>query len=128
MYLIVIFFPLFLSLIGLNRKIGLKSLNLAILGNLINLILISIIYYEVFLQSSEITINLNYWLEYLNIEWKFVFDSLTINIYFLIGLISTFILIYSKEYLNGDPHIIRFFSYLFLQSHWIQHYWNHLLR
>lgn len=55
MYLIVLFFPLINAFISLNRKVA--SIKLSIIGSIINLLISIVIFYEVFFQSSEITVN-----------------------------------------------------------------------
>jgi len=50
----------------------------------------------------------------LKINWLFLFDSLTAIMLIVVLFISLCVHIYSMEYMKGDPHIIRFFSYLSL--------------
>ena len=50
------------------------------------------------------------WIEVENlmINWSFIFDSLSLSMCFVINFISFIVHIYSYEYMNKDPHIIRF--------------------
>jgi NADH:ubiquinone oxidoreductase subunit 5 (subunit L)/multisubunit Na+/H+ antiporter MnhA subunit len=48
----------------------------------------------------------------LNLNWGFNFDSLTIIMLIIVTFISTFVHIYSTEYMEYDPHLPRFMSYL----------------
>ena len=50
----------------------------------------------------------------LNIKWSFCFDSLTIIVLCVVTFISFLVHLYSIEYMNSDPHLIRFMSYLSL--------------
>ena len=50
--------------------------------------------------------------EFFNIRWGFLFDSLTVTMCVVITTISFFVHMYSTEYMDGDPHLPRFMSYL----------------
>lgn len=50
----------------------------------------------------------------LNIEWEFCFDSLTCIMLVVVTFISSLVHLYSTEYMEHDPHICRFMSYLSL--------------
>ena len=49
-----------------------------------------------------------------NISFNLYFDSLTCFMLFIISLISLCVQFYSIGYMQHDPHITRFFSYLSL--------------
>jgi proton-translocating NADH-quinone oxidoreductase chain L len=53
-------------------------------------------------------------IESLNIEWCFLFDSLTSIMLVIVTLISTLVHLYSISYMENDPHLTRFMSYLSL--------------
>ena len=46
------------------------------------------------------------------IEWSLVFDSLTVSMLIPVTLVSFLVQLYSAGYMENDPHIPRFFSYL----------------
>jgi len=48
------------------------------------------------------------------VDWSFCFDSLTVIMLCIVTSISTFVHLYSIEYMSNDPHITRFMSYLSL--------------
>jgi NADH:ubiquinone oxidoreductase subunit 5 (subunit L)/multisubunit Na+/H+ antiporter MnhA subunit len=50
----------------------------------------------------------------LNIDWGFMFDSLTVIMFVVLTFISFFVHLYSTEYMSHDFHLARFMSYLSL--------------
>jgi proton-translocating NADH-quinone oxidoreductase chain L len=50
----------------------------------------------------------------LHIDWCFCFDSLTSVMLIVVTFISTLVHLYSTEYMEYDPHLPRFMSYLSL--------------
>jgi NADH-quinone oxidoreductase subunit L len=50
----------------------------------------------------------------LKLNWVFVFDSLTSVMLLLVVFVSFLVHLYSMDYMNGDPHIVRFLGYLSL--------------
>jgi NADH-ubiquinone oxidoreductase chain 5 len=50
----------------------------------------------------------------LTINWNFLFDELSSTMICMVSIVSCIIHIYSLDYMNDDPHIIRFLSYLTL--------------
>ena len=50
----------------------------------------------------------------LKVNWGFQFDSLTFIMLFIITFISSLVHLYSLEYMESDPHLTRFMSYLSL--------------
>jgi len=60
--------------------------------------------------------NLFNWIQVdsLNINWSFCFDSLTSTMLVVVTFISTLVHLYSTEYMEKDPHLFRFMSYLSL--------------
>ena len=52
--------------------------------------------------------------EFLQINWSFCFDSLTCIMLLVVTFISTLVHLYSTEYMSHDPHLPRFMSYLSL--------------
>jgi len=117
MYLTIIGLPLFGAIIAglLGRKVGRTGAILITSSAIIlTATLACIVFYEVGLNASAVSVNLISWIdsELLNINWGFTFDSLTVAILLPVLVISSLVHIYSIGYLNSDPHIQRFFSYL----------------
>lgn len=54
------------------------------------------------------------WVDSLNIEWSFCFDSLTVLMLIVVTFVSALVHLYSIEYMSEDPHLVRFMSYLSL--------------
>jgi proton-translocating NADH-quinone oxidoreductase chain L len=50
----------------------------------------------------------------LHIDWSFCFDSLTSVMLIVVTFISSLVHLYSTEYMEHDPHLPRFMSYLSL--------------
>jgi NADH:ubiquinone oxidoreductase subunit 5 (subunit L)/multisubunit Na+/H+ antiporter MnhA subunit len=49
-----------------------------------------------------------------NVDWGFMFDSLTVTMCCVVTFVSSLVHIYSSEYMSHDPHLPRFMSYLSL--------------
>ena len=73
-------------------------------------------FYEVALLDCFVYIKLTTWIdsEVLNIDWGFMFDTLTVVMCCVVTFISTLVHLYSIEYMAADPHLSRFMSYLSL--------------
>lgn len=68
-------------------------------------------------QTGNVYIlNLAQWIyvDSLELNWSFCFDSLTAIMLIVITFISTLVHLYSTEYMENDPHLPRFMSYLSL--------------
>nr|QCQ69080.1 NADH dehydrogenase subunit 5 [Synchytrium taraxaci] len=117
MYLSILLLPLCGSLLATNRKNGKTGGPiLSIICIILTTFLATIAFWEVGLNGTAITLKLGYWIKsnYLNIEWSLLFDSLTVSMLIPVLYISSLVQIYSLGYMDGDPHISRFFSYLSL--------------
>lgn len=68
--------------------------------------LISKGFFVFFLYSSWISVSLGF-------NWSFFLDFFSSHMVFLIIIISFLIFLYAFEYLESDPHVIRFLTYLF---------------
>ncbi|MBJ6359878.1 NADH-quinone oxidoreductase subunit L [Paenibacillus sp. MAHUQ-46] len=117
MYLLVIFLPLLGSLTAgfFGRFIGYRGAAIITTVNvLLAAILSIIIFYEVGLSGVTCTIDLAPWVasEMFDANWGFLFDSLTAVMLVVITSISTLVHLYSISYMDGDPHLPRFMSYL----------------
>ena len=60
--------------------------------------------------------DLGTWIQagFLNVKWSFLFDTVTSVMLIVVTSISFLVHFYSVEYMEGDPHVSRFFSYLSL--------------
>ena len=119
MYLLLIFYPLVGScLAGLcGRYLG--SMGSCIISTLclcLSFIISLFIFYEVGLLNCFVYIKLGNWIncELLNVDWGFMFDSLTASMCVVVTFISFLVHLYSIEYMSHDCHIARFMCYLSL--------------
>jgi NADH-ubiquinone oxidoreductase chain 5 len=119
MYLILIFLPLLSAFTAgmFGRKIGSYGASILTVTCLIITFFLSIFcFYEVGLVGSVVYIKLITWIdsELLNVDWGFLFDSLTVIMCCVVTFISFLVHLYSTEYMSHDPHLPRFLSYLSL--------------
>jgi NADH-ubiquinone oxidoreductase chain 5 len=119
MYLLIVFLPLvgscFAGLFG--RYLG--SWGSAIISTsclFLSLLISFFAFYEVALIGCFVYIKLATWIssEVLNIDWGFMFDTLTVIMCVVVTFISCLVHLYSTEYMSHDPHLPRFMSYLSL--------------
>jgi len=98
-----------------GRKLGSKGACFITVSCLILTCLLSLTaFYEVALSGSPVYIKLITWIdsELFNIDWGFLFDTLTVIMCCVITFVSSLVHIYSTEYMINDPHLPRFMSYL----------------
>lgn len=119
MYLNLVFLPLIGAFIAgmFGRKIGSLGAGFLTITCLIVTFFISLFsFYEVALVSSPVYIKLTTWIdsELFNVDWGFLFDTLTVVMCCVVTFISSLVHIYSTEYMSHDPHLPRFMSYLSL--------------
>ena len=119
MYLLFLFFCIITSLssIFLGHKLSTNgSLFLFIFCHFITLIISWFLYYEVCILKLTCYIDLFPWVMIGNfiIYWSFIFDTLSCTMLVVIVSISFFANVYSLDYMNLEPHKIRFFCYLSL--------------
>lgn len=120
MYLLIMTLPLLGSLSSglLGRWLGYFGgplLTLVLMG--ITLILVLCGYYEVIFMQSALVIPLPLsWLTlgWLDLDMSFVLDELSMSMMIPICVVSFLVHMYAMGYMNGDPHVQRFFSYLSL--------------
>lgn len=115
----IIILPLIIGVINglLGRYLGTYGTRLLGTSSIMIGSLLSIIsYYEIAISESPLSIYILDWIdtEYLEIAWLLNIDSLSISIYIPVLIVSTCVHIYSIEYMSGDPHNPRFYSYLSL--------------
>jgi len=119
MYLTILLLPLLGSIISglFGKKIGVTGSHIITISCLLlSSILASVAFYEVILSESPVYIYITSWIdsEVLNISWEFLFDSLSVAMLIPVLFISTLVHLFSVDYMSGDPHNQRFFSYLSL--------------
>lgn len=118
MYLLPLLFPLlnlFISCL-LGKFLGKRVLFILVLNMFLAAIFSFWIFYEVGINKSVCYIDLGTWfhLGLLKLNWFFLFDSITCIMLVLVVFVSLLVHLYSIDYMNGDPHIIRFLGYLSL--------------
>jgi NADH-ubiquinone oxidoreductase chain 5 len=119
MFLLIIFLPLLGSIITtlFGRFLGFQGVVQVTAGCIFAALLLSIYcFYEVALAGSPCYIKLSPWIEseLLDVQWGFMFDSLTMVMLIIVTFISTLVHIYSYEYMGDDPHLVRFMAFLSL--------------
>ena len=74
------------------------------------------LFYEVALNGNTTYFKLFNWIrtDTMDIEWGFQYDALTVSMLLVVTIVSFLTHLYSIEYMNGDPHQVRFMSYLSL--------------
>lgn len=120
MYYIILFLPLMSAIsAGLfGRKLGSKGAGIITTGSImITSILSWIAFYEVGICTSPVYVPLWEWVTVgtkVEIKLGLMYDSLTVTMLILVTTVSTLVHLYSTKYMEGDPHLPRFMSYLSL--------------
>ena len=119
MYLLLIFLPLVGSICAglFGRKLGPFGASYVTVSCLCFTFFISLfVFYEVSLLNCCVYIKFSPWInsETLNVDWGFLFDSLTVVMCCVVTFVSSIVHLYSTEYMAYDPHLPRFMSYLSL--------------
>lgn len=119
MYLLLIFLSLIGSCVAglFGRYLGSWGAAILTTSCLFLSFLISLFaFYEVALMGCFVYIKMSTWIssEVLNVDWGFMFDSLTVTMCVVVTFISFFVHLYSTEYMSHDPHLARFMAYLSL--------------
>jgi len=72
--------------------------------------------YDIVSTGNVYLFNLTKWIhvDSLQVDWSFFFDSLTSVMLVIVTFISSLVHLYSTEYMENDPHLPRFMSYLSL--------------
>ena len=118
MLILILIFPLlgFISGNLFGRYLG-EGVSYITCGNLFFSFIFSInLFFNVLSTGSSYKYNIDYWIfiDSLNIQWSFCFDSLTCIMLIIVTFISFLVHLYSTEYMSHDPHLIRFMAYLSL--------------
>nr|AKQ50973.1 NADH dehydrogenase subunit 5 [Isosicyonis striata] len=119
MYILVLTVPLLGALISglFGRKIGERGAGIFTSSCLIiSLSWSLLIFYETTLNSSTAYIKLWRWLDsdLVTVWFGLQFDALTATMLLVVTAISALVHIFSTAYMDGDPHVPRFMSYLSL--------------
>ena len=74
------------------------------------------LFFEILTTGVSYKLTLMPWIfiDSLSVNWSFCFDSLTAVMLIVVTFISSLVHIYSTEYMENDPHLFRFMSYLSL--------------
>ena len=119
MYINVLLLPLlsFMICFLFGRKVGYNGVKIISCLLLFMSCLISyLIFIEVTILKSNISIYLSNWFDIgiLNNSFVLLFDSIVSSMLILITTVSFFVHLFSTSYMDGDPHLPRFMSYLSL--------------
>ena len=118
MLILIIFLPFFgfLTSILFGRFLGVGVSILTTIFVFICFLFSLYLFCTLIISGSIVKITIGSWffVDTLNIQWCFCFDSLTSVMLVVVTFISTLVHLYSTEYMENDPHIIRFLSYLSL--------------
>ena len=118
MLLLPLLLPLFSIIAGLTFGFALGCgvsyivvINMLIIFVISCYFLINVIHYG-FVYS--ITLSEWFSVDFLTLDWTFLFDSLTLIMLFIVTFISLLVHFYSISYMSNDPHLPRFLAYLSL--------------
>lgn len=119
MYLLIIFFPLisFFLISFFGRFIGREGGSfVAVFFMFLTVLLSWFAFFEIAVSKSIVNLTLFTWinLNLLDLNWSFLFDSITALMLVVVTTISFFVHVYSVSYMEHDPHLQRFLSYLSL--------------
>ena len=119
MYLLIIFLSFFSACFAgiFGKQLGFwGSTKITLFCIFLSFFVANFIFYEVVILGCPVYFSLFLWInsEILNVDWGFMFDSLTVVMCFVVTFISCLVHLYSIEYMGHDPHLIRFVAYLSL--------------
>jgi len=118
MLVLIILLPLlgFISGSLFGRYLGRGVCYITTINTFLTFLLSLFLFYDVVSYGSIYKVLVGSWIsvEAINIEWCFYFDSLTSILLIVVTFISTLVHLYSTEYMEHDPHLTRFMSYLSL--------------
>jgi proton-translocating NADH-quinone oxidoreductase chain L len=117
MYILVVLLPLLSSLLlsiygyRLGYR-GASGVGVLIMG--FTVIFSVLIFYEVVMLGNKCFIEGPSWLLFgiFNVNWGFLFDTVTGIMLVVVSFVSFFVHMYSVKYMEEDPHFVRFLSYL----------------
>lgn len=119
MPMLLIFFPLFnffyvwILEFYMGKR---KAMTVIVHSYLIIAILAFKLFFDVCIHNEVYYLTLGTWINCgsLVVNWGFIFDSLSVVMLLLVGLISGAVHFYSLGYMKKDPSVVRFISYLSL--------------
>jgi len=118
MLFLIVILPLFGFFSGslFGRFLGLGVCYVTTINVLLSCFLSVFLFFDLISTGVVYKLILGSWVdvEVLNIKWGFYFDSLTSVMLIVVTFISTLVHLYSTEYMENDPHLPRFMSYLSL--------------
>jgi proton-translocating NADH-quinone oxidoreductase chain L len=118
MLTLIVLLPLlgFLNASIFGRFLGKGACYITTFNTFISFCLSCVMGFDAISKGLTYKIILSPWIysDMLKVNWAFQFDSLTFVMLFVITFISTLVHLYSMEYMESDPHLIRFMSYLSL--------------
>lgn len=120
MYYIILFLPLLSAITAgfFGRYLGAKGAGVITTACIMITSLMSwFAFYEVGLCASPVYVPLWKWVTvgtHLDISLGLIYDSLTVTMLVLVTTVSSLVHLYSTSYMDGDPHLPRFMSYLSL--------------
>lgn len=116
----IVFLPFFsfiaIALFGrkMGGEIAARSSTFAIFYSML-MAWLSYWYFSEDLETKFVHYSLNWFsLGFYELDWEFIFDPLTSLMFVVVTTVSFWVHYYSYEYMDGDPHRARFFSYLSL--------------
>jgi proton-translocating NADH-quinone oxidoreductase chain L len=118
MLILIVLLPLigFLSGAFFGRYLGRTVCYTTTGGVFLSLLFSFSLFYEILALGVSYKVTAVSWIvvDTLKIDWSFCFDSLTSVMLIVVTSISTLVHLYSTEYMEHDPHLPRFMSYLSL--------------
>lgn len=119
MFSLIVLLPLFGFFCGslFGKFIGNKGVCFITTGfTFISFIFSFCIYWDILSTGNVYIISLIRWIyaDTFSVNWAFCFDSLTATMIVVVTFISSLVHLYSTEYMEHDPHLPRFMSYLSL--------------
>jgi len=118
MLILIVLLPLlgFFSGSMFGRFLGWGTCYITTTSVLSSLLLSLVLLYDVISNGVVYKVTLGSWIisDNLQVDWSFCFDSLTSIMLIVVTFISTLVHLYSTEYMEHDPHLPRFMSYLSL--------------
>ena len=118
MLILVLLFPLlgFFSGSLFGRHMGLGISYTTTLFTFFSFLISFTLLCDIINTGNVYILKLTEWIyiDSLDLDWSFCFDSLTAVMLVIVTFISTLVHLYSTEYMENDPHLARFMSYLSL--------------
>jgi len=119
MFLFLVFLPLFnfIYVWILEVLIGKRKAIVVVAHSYVLLVILGMIsFWQICLEGSFYFYTLGTWINcsLFVVNWGFIFDSLSISMVLMVGIVSGSVHFYSLGYMSEDPCLVRFISYLSL--------------